>query len=117
MKKYRRCWIIKELQINEDIREKEVRLIDDDGSQLGVVPIKKAMEIANEKKLDFLTPKMARQYMQTGEFKEGSMLPKIEACLSFVEHRRGGQALITSLDKANEALQGKTGTIISREGV
>ena len=72
---------------------------------------------ANEKKLDFLTPKMARQYMQTGEFKEGSMLPKIEACLSFVEHRRGGQALITSLDKASQALQGKTGTIISREGV
>ena len=54
MKKYRRCWIIKELQINEDIREKEVRLIDDDGSQLGVVPIKKAMEIANEKKLDLV---------------------------------------------------------------
>lgn len=72
---------------------------------------------ANEEKLDFLTPKMARQYMQTGEFKEGSMLPKIEACLSFVEHRRGGQALITSLDKASQALQGKTGTIISRKGV
>ena len=72
---------------------------------------------ANEKELDFLTPKMARQYMQTGEFKEGSMLPKIEACLSFVEHRRGGQALITSLDKATEALQGKTGTIISRKGL
>ena len=72
---------------------------------------------ANQQELDFLTPQMARQYMQTGEFKEGSMLPKIEACLSFVEHRRGGQALITSLDKASEALQGKTGTIISREGV
>ena len=72
---------------------------------------------ANEQKLDYLTPKMARQYMKTGEFKEGSMLPKIEACLSFVEHRRGGQALITSLDKASQALQGKTGTIISREGV
>ena len=72
---------------------------------------------ANEKKLDFLTPQMARQYMQTGEFKEGSMLPKIEACLSFVEHRRGGQALITSLDKAAVALQGKTGTIISRKGL
>ena len=72
---------------------------------------------ANEKQLDFLTPKQARQYMQTGEFKEGSMLPKIEACLSFVEHRRGGQALITSLEKASEALQGKTGTIISRKGL
>lgn len=72
---------------------------------------------ANQQELDLLTPKMARQYMQTGEFKEGSMLPKIEACLSFVEHRRGGQALITSLDKASDALQGKTGTIISRKGL
>lgn len=71
---------------------------------------------ANEKKIDFLTPKMARKYMQTGEFKEGSMLPKIEACISYVEKRRDGQALITSLDKAKEALEGKTGTIISRKG-
>ena len=72
---------------------------------------------ANEQAIDYLTPKMARQYMKTGEFKEGSMLPKIEACLSFVEHRRGGQALITSLSKAREALQGKTGTIISKGGL
>lgn len=73
---------------------------------------------ANEKEIDFLTPKLARHYMQTGEFKEGSMLPKIEACLTFVEHnRRGGCALITSLEKAKEALEGKTGTIISRKGI
>ena len=72
---------------------------------------------ANEKPLDYLTPKLARHYMQTGEFKEGSMLPKIEACLTFVEKRRGGQALITSLSKANEALLGKTGTVISKKGV
>ena len=37
-----------------------------------------------EKQIDFLTPALARRYMQTGEFKEGSMLPKIEACLQFV---------------------------------
>lgn len=72
---------------------------------------------ANEQALDFLTPKQARQYMATGEFKEGSMLPKVEACLTFVEHRRGGCALITSLDKAKDALEGKTGTVISRRGV
>ncbi len=71
---------------------------------------------ANEKVIDFLTPALARRYMQTGEFKEGSMLPKIEACLQFVEHnRRNAQALITSLDKAKQALEGKTGTVISRK--
>ena len=52
--KNRRCWIIKELQINEEIREKEVRLIDVDGSQLGVVPLRKALEIANDRKLDLV---------------------------------------------------------------
>lgn len=49
-----RCRIIKELQINEEIREKEVRLIDVDGTQLGIVPIKKALEIANERRLDLV---------------------------------------------------------------
>lgn len=48
------CRIIKELQINEEIREKEVRLIDVDGTQLGIVPIKKALEIANERRLDLV---------------------------------------------------------------
>lgn len=44
----------KELQINEEIRDKEVRLIDSDGTQLGVVPISKALEIASQKDLDLV---------------------------------------------------------------
>ena len=43
---------IKDLQINEEIREKEVRLIDAEGEQLGIVPIRRALEIADERKLD-----------------------------------------------------------------
>lgn len=50
----RRCFFIKDLQINEGIREKEVRLIDFDGSQLGIMPIKKALGVANERKLDLV---------------------------------------------------------------
>lgn len=53
-KKLRRCCTIKELQINEEIRDKEVRLIDVDGAQLGILPIKKAMEISEEKRLDLV---------------------------------------------------------------
>ncbi|SCL94962.1 Translation initiation factor IF-3 [Sporanaerobacter sp. PP17-6a] len=49
-----RCSNIKELQINEEIREGEVRLIDSDGAQLGIVPVRKALEIAYEKKLDLV---------------------------------------------------------------
>lgn len=49
----RRC-TIKELQINEDIRAKEVRLIDANGEQLGIVLASRALEIANERKLDLV---------------------------------------------------------------
>ena len=44
----------KELQINEEIRDKELRLIDSDGTQLGVVSISKALALASEKNLDLV---------------------------------------------------------------
>lgn len=44
----------KELQINEQIRDKEIRVIDSDGSQLGIMPAKKAMELAEQKNLDLV---------------------------------------------------------------
>ena len=46
--------ISRENLINEEIRDKEVRLIDTDGTMLGVMPIEKAMELAIEKKLDLV---------------------------------------------------------------
>lgn len=51
-----RCFTIskQELLINEEIRDKEVRVIDADGSQLGVISLKEAMNIANEKNLDLV---------------------------------------------------------------
>ena len=51
-----RCFHIsmKELLINEDIRDKEVRVVDADGSQLGILPTKEAQRIAEEKNLDLV---------------------------------------------------------------
>ena len=43
-----------EHQINEEIRDKEVRLISNDGEQLGIVPIQKAQDIAVEKGMDLV---------------------------------------------------------------
>ena len=43
-----------EHQINEEIRDKEVRLISNDGEQLGIVAIQKAQEIAVEKGMDLV---------------------------------------------------------------
>ncbi|WP_071028172.1 translation initiation factor IF-3 [Peptoniphilus raoultii] len=45
---------MKELQINEEIREKEVRLVDDKGGQIGLVDIDRALDMAFEKKLDLV---------------------------------------------------------------
>jgi carbamate kinase len=63
--------------------------------------------------LDRLTPDTARQYIRDGEFAPGSMLPKVEAALAFAESRPGREALITLLEKARDAIHGKTGTLIT----
>lgn len=66
----------------------------------------------NQKALAEMDVKEAKQYISEGHFAPGSMLPKVEACLDYVEHTEGGKALITSLEKAAAALKGETGTII-----
>ena len=54
------------------------------------------------------------RYIAEGQFAPGSMLPKVESCLDFVRATEGGTALITSLARAADALEGKTGTVIRR---
>jgi carbamate kinase len=62
--------------------------------------------------LDRLSLVEARQYLAEGQFHKGSMGPKIEACIQFLE--RGGQrALITDPAHLGAALRGETGTIVS----
>lgn len=62
--------------------------------------------------LDTLTTTEARKYIEDKEFAEGSMLPKISAAIKFAESKPGRRALITSLEKAKEGLEGSTGTWI-----
>ena len=94
----------KENQINEEIREKEVRVIDTDGSQLGIMPTSQALNIAAEKKLDLVNiapsakppvckildygkyryelarkEKEAKKKQKTVEVKEIRLSPNIEA--------------------------------------
>lgn len=66
----------------------------------------------DEKALKTLNVAEAQKYMKEGQFAAGSMLPKIEACLSFVEGHLEREALITSLDGLDDALTGKVGTVI-----
>ena len=69
----------------------------------------------DQKELANINLKEAAKYIEEGHFAKGSMLPKVEACVDFVESSTNGKALITSLQKAKEALHGETGTIISKE--
>ena len=64
-----------------------------------------------EKALDRMTLAEAKAYLGEGHFAPGSMGPKIEAAIHFLEHG-GGKVLITSPDKTIEGFEGRTGTHI-----
>ena len=64
----------------------------------------------DQKGLDTLTPDEARKYIDEKQFAPGSMLPKVQAAMSFAESKPGRVALITLLEKAAEGIEGKTGT-------
>lgn len=66
-----------------------------------------------QKALDHMSLSEAAEYVRQGHFAPGSMLPKVEACMRFVRSNPAKKAVITSLDKALEALDGKTGTWVT----
>lgn len=61
------------------------------------------------KYIDRLSTADAKEYMKQGHFPPGSMGPKIQAVINFLESG-GEQAIITSIEKIKEALEGKAGT-------
>ena len=67
----------------------------------------------DQKGLDKLSVAEAKEYIAQGQFAKGSMLPKVEAAVKFVESKPGRKSLITSLAKAKEALAGKAGTVLA----
>ena len=67
----------------------------------------------NQESLDHMSLAEAARYCEEGHFAPGSMLPKVQAAMKFVRTNPGKKAIITSLDKAIDALEGKTGTVIS----
>ena len=70
----------------------------------------------NEEKLSKLSVSDARVAIRNEEFGEGSMLPKIEAACYFVS-KTGKKAIISSLEKARDAIDGKNGTLIYQDEV
>ena len=65
-----------------------------------------------QRAIDSMTAAEARRYIAEGHFGAGSMLPKVEACVHFVE-QRGGTAVITCPASLSAALDGRTGTRVT----
>lgn len=68
----------------------------------------------NEQWLDSMDIKSANRYIKEGHFAKGSMLPKVEAAVSFVEAKPGREALVAMLSEAGQAVKGEGGTRIYR---
>ena len=68
----------------------------------------------DQKWLDRMTLAEAKKYVEEGHFAKGSMLPKIQAIIRFLE-QGGKKALITNPENISRALRGETGTLIVAE--
>lgn len=66
----------------------------------------------DQKELSELTLDDTKKYIEEGHFAPGSMLPKVQAAMKFAESKEGRKSLITSLEKAADGIEGKTGTVI-----
>lgn len=66
-----------------------------------------------QKTLSGLTAAQAKELINEGQFEEGTMLPKIEAAISYLEQNPAGKVLITSLEAVSHAIKGKGGTVIT----
>ena len=65
-----------------------------------------------QKALERMTCAEAEQYIREGHFAPGSMLPKVQAAMSFA--RTGKEAIIASLENAAKALRGESGTVVTK---
>lgn len=66
----------------------------------------------DQKNLENISVEEAKKYIDEGQFAAGSMLPKVQACMSFVEGHPEREAIITSLSGLDVALAGQLGTVI-----
>ncbi len=67
-----------------------------------------------QKDLAEMTAEEAKKYCNEGHFAPGSMLPKVEAAMMFVERGSNRKAVICSLEKVQLAVKGESGTLITQ---
>jgi len=79
-----------------------------------VEDVKLSYKTPEERSVSKMTIAEAKAYAEEGHFAKGSMEPKVRAAVRFIEHG-GKRAIITSLDKAVDALAGRAGTTITKD--
>ena len=67
----------------------------------------------NQENLSLLSVEDAKKYIAEGQFAPGSMLPKVEAAMKFAQSKPERKCIITSLEKAVDALNGVAGTTVT----
>lgn len=67
----------------------------------------------DQRAISHLTIDEAQKMITEGEFEKGTMLPKIEAAISYLTSNKKGSVLITSLESVSDALKGRAGTVIT----
>ena len=69
----------------------------------------------DQEELASMSMEDCERYIDEKQFAPGSMLPKVQSCMEFVKNNsKNGTALITSLSRAADAIDGKTGTVIKK---
>lgn len=68
----------------------------------------------DQKKLETVNVAELKQYIDQDQFAKGSMLPKVQAAIDFVENSKGGKAVVTSLENVGNFLKNGDGTIITK---
>ena len=68
----------------------------------------------DQKKLEKVTVAQLEEYIQQNQFAPGSMLPKVQAAMAFVNHKPGSKAVITSLENLAALIESNSGTIIEK---
>ena len=69
----------------------------------------------DQKKLENVTVAELEEYIQQDQFAPGSMLPKVQATMTFVSEKPGSKAVITSLENLENLIESDAGTIITAE--
>ncbi|MCM1118368.1 MAG: carbamate kinase [bacterium] len=79
----------------------------------GVEQVYENYRTEEQRPISVMTVSRAQELMAQGQFEAGTMLPKIEAAITYLSANPQGKVLITSMDALKDALRGKGGTVIT----